>query len=774
MQETETYKAIELNEEVELHRNFSESDMEGSDMESEGQDEIQEIINGDLPLQEKKAELNNIFRTAAINGELRKLKGLWEDWGKTEQWIDIDGKDEEGMTGLILASYFGRAEVVRYLLEQGATVDVQDNKGWTALMWAVNKENITELQILLEYGAKPETKTSKGHSVTKVATIKFSGNTGNKKNEAHIIEEGLRMVKEQGKEGVCNDFDNSSDGSNEKKEKEKENDRSGEDKGSKRRNRERSDSNKSLTDKLKGLQEHKNRKKSIELAQRALLERGEGGEADINERDALPSSSGIVSEDQMIIEKFDWKHIQPSQMYVISEQNLGRFIRKVILESEAKRRVREQKGVFVAAALIFLGLRFTVQWGDERFFENMWTESVAAITHVIQKAKSKDRQGDQTQNKSKIVELMYWQVNLQMLKYYLDKDKENIKSEKIIPRVNDCLNETYVAVVEEITKMLAECIDESILDYTDEYFVNDENQSKGQSKHRSQTLQNSKQSVDERQQQSLSSILMQSSRDSWILKDKMGNPLLNRHLGHIFGNAQSGLTDTKIKEIFEPVNELLLLLHVLTTFTSLNSFYEVVDTFKSLNILHLSLILNNYTYDLNEPRICPQIICAIQPCATRIKEHIFHHTSSSLSLSISSSSQPQHRTSIDKSDDVTVSAAADDFKSISDLVSNPICYLQDNSTTVIVKGSNLSELLVYDVTSHAVVLDDTDWLDFWVESFYKSATSPGSTLQRLNCLKDLGFVITNGNDSSDEDTELQSYELIPYLSNELLSEFESK
>ncbi|PVU93638.1 hypothetical protein BB561_003133 [Smittium simulii] len=79
-------------------------------------------------------------------------------------------------------------------------------------------------------------------------------------------------------------------------------------------------------------------------------------------------------------------------------------------------------------------------------------------------------------------------------------------------------------------------------------------------------------------------------------------------------------TNTIKHKIFSPLIELLQMLQVLTSLSDLSSFVETIQCFNYLNILHLDTIIKNYRYEIGEKKICPQIICYVQPSAKKIKE----------------------------------------------------------------------------------------------------------------------------------------------------------
>lgn len=79
---------------------------------------------------------------------------------------DIDERDENGCTALMLAARSNSAEVLRAILEQKANVDVQDPTGWTALHYAIlgyGSESTTmrKVAVLLECGATVDPRNQK-------------------------------------------------------------------------------------------------------------------------------------------------------------------------------------------------------------------------------------------------------------------------------------------------------------------------------------------------------------------------------------------------------------------------------------------------------------------------------------------------------------------------------------------------------------------------------------------------------------------------------------
>ena len=71
---------------------------------------------------------------------------------KGRTWGDVDRRDENGATALMLAAKEGNDWAVRQLLAAGADANARDNDGWTALMYAVRYQNASGIISLLHDG----------------------------------------------------------------------------------------------------------------------------------------------------------------------------------------------------------------------------------------------------------------------------------------------------------------------------------------------------------------------------------------------------------------------------------------------------------------------------------------------------------------------------------------------------------------------------------------------------------------------------------------------
>ena len=94
------------------------------------------------PLPEEAAEL-------AREGDAAGLAAL------IKGGLAVDARDAKGNTLLMLASYHGRAEVVKLLLKSGATVDLRNDKGQTPLGGVAFKGYVEIATLLLDASADP-------------------------------------------------------------------------------------------------------------------------------------------------------------------------------------------------------------------------------------------------------------------------------------------------------------------------------------------------------------------------------------------------------------------------------------------------------------------------------------------------------------------------------------------------------------------------------------------------------------------------------------------
>lgn len=83
---------------------------------------------------------------------------------------DIDARDSNGMTALILAVDEGCDSIVRFLLDRKASPDLTDRWGQTALMLAAGRNNSKCAKLLLASGAALNIRAENGLTALQYAT----------------------------------------------------------------------------------------------------------------------------------------------------------------------------------------------------------------------------------------------------------------------------------------------------------------------------------------------------------------------------------------------------------------------------------------------------------------------------------------------------------------------------------------------------------------------------------------------------------------------------
>ena len=113
----------------------------------------------------------NVFGIAKILIENNKKDIEKKDIEKKDiekKDIEIDFKNKEGYTPLMIASYKGNTDIVKLLLEYNASVDITNNYNYTALIYVCIYGNLDVVKILLEHKADMyiETKLEKNYLTT--------------------------------------------------------------------------------------------------------------------------------------------------------------------------------------------------------------------------------------------------------------------------------------------------------------------------------------------------------------------------------------------------------------------------------------------------------------------------------------------------------------------------------------------------------------------------------------------------------------------------------
>ena len=126
------------------------------------------------------------------NGDLKSAKEI-EDL--IQQGADVDVQVNKDKTALMIASYFGREDVVRILLGAGADVNIKGDDGWTALMIAVESGHKEIVEMLLDRGADVNQKNE--HSTTALMIASYWG----REDVVGILLEGGADVHQKDNDG---------------------------------------------------------------------------------------------------------------------------------------------------------------------------------------------------------------------------------------------------------------------------------------------------------------------------------------------------------------------------------------------------------------------------------------------------------------------------------------------------------------------------------------------------------------------------------------------
>ena len=127
------------------------------------------IIEEGTKREQKLYKVGETVQNATIKIILRE-KVILSVEGKDEllvietKRVDVNAKNQYGVTTLINASYQGRKEQVEWLIVEGADLNARDNQGDTALMNAAIKGHREIVALLLDNGADVHAKDNAGNT----------------------------------------------------------------------------------------------------------------------------------------------------------------------------------------------------------------------------------------------------------------------------------------------------------------------------------------------------------------------------------------------------------------------------------------------------------------------------------------------------------------------------------------------------------------------------------------------------------------------------------
>ncbi len=111
----------------------------------------------------RDAELWTPLMVAAVRGHAEVVRSLLQGGA------DVNAGNIKGWTALMLAVSVGDAEMMRVLLQGGADADIRDREGRTPLISAAAENNVECLKVLLEHGADVNAADMYGETATTLA-----------------------------------------------------------------------------------------------------------------------------------------------------------------------------------------------------------------------------------------------------------------------------------------------------------------------------------------------------------------------------------------------------------------------------------------------------------------------------------------------------------------------------------------------------------------------------------------------------------------------------
>lgn len=106
-------------------------------------------ISNDADNQEETGTLEESFFLAAEQGNSKKINTL------LEHGVNINSKDKQGRTAIMIATYANYPEIVKTLIEKGADIDIQDNIKNNPFLYAGAEGYLDILKLTIKAGADP-------------------------------------------------------------------------------------------------------------------------------------------------------------------------------------------------------------------------------------------------------------------------------------------------------------------------------------------------------------------------------------------------------------------------------------------------------------------------------------------------------------------------------------------------------------------------------------------------------------------------------------------
>jgi len=111
-------------------------------------------------------DLDKGLAEAVAAGDIPKLRML------LDQGAEINARNKEGETTLMVAALEGRTDMVRFLIEKGADLNARDGVGATPLLYAALGGSVEAIKLLIDKGADPNAKTTDGQTALSISRVR--------------------------------------------------------------------------------------------------------------------------------------------------------------------------------------------------------------------------------------------------------------------------------------------------------------------------------------------------------------------------------------------------------------------------------------------------------------------------------------------------------------------------------------------------------------------------------------------------------------------------
>jgi hypothetical protein len=143
------YDAIKLLKKKSMNEELPLDDDDDDDNDNDNGNDNDNDVN------KKEDDFFNYLKALLVSGEIDYFNEYFDSISK---FININQKDENGNTLLILATSHGHGTIVKNLLEKGVDINEKNNKGNTALHYAISQKYFSLADLLTKFGAKEDIK----------------------------------------------------------------------------------------------------------------------------------------------------------------------------------------------------------------------------------------------------------------------------------------------------------------------------------------------------------------------------------------------------------------------------------------------------------------------------------------------------------------------------------------------------------------------------------------------------------------------------------------